>query len=84
MKTVSFCGILYKVEMKRDGGGRLTLDFGRDAFDEIVRVQRYFVDNNVSVAIALEPYSEGPLVAHQEDTHKEASDDQVPAYSQTR
>lgn len=55
---VTFFGVLYDVRMKRDGGGRVQIDFGGDAFEEVVDLMRYFKENAVSVAICLAPYSE--------------------------
>jgi hypothetical protein len=75
VNTVSFLGELYDVRMKRNGGGRLTIDFGGDAFEEILRVQRFFKDNNISVAMALEPYI-SVTAKHPSETHKEPADDQ--------
>ena len=74
-KVVNFVGQLYKVECKRDGGGRLTIDFGRDAFEEILKVQRFFVDANFSVAMALAPLDQRIQEAHQEEPHTEAPSD---------
>jgi hypothetical protein len=58
MKLVKFTGQLYDIRMKRHGGGRVTIDFGGDAFEEMLEVQRFFKDNNINIAMALVPYQE--------------------------
>lgn len=55
---VQFFGTLYDVRIKRDGGGRVQIDFGGDAFSEIKELMTYFKENAISVAICLAPYIE--------------------------
>lgn len=50
---VDFSAVLYDVRTKRDGGGRLTLDFGRDALQEIQYVQKMASQGDVVFQIAI-------------------------------
>lgn len=46
-----FVGQLHDVRTKADGGGRMTIDFGRDALDEIMWLQKQAsYKNNFQVA----------------------------------
>ena len=54
-KIVKFIGQLHNVKISRPGQGRIELDFGRDAFEEIIEIQRFFKDNNIEVAVILTP-----------------------------
>jgi len=43
---VSFEAQMHDVRMKADGGGRMTIDFGRDALDEITWLQKQMTNKN--------------------------------------
>jgi hypothetical protein len=83
---VVFCGTLYDVRAKRDGGGRVQLDFGRDAFEEVIEMMRFFKENAVSVAICLAPYKDRQVDINQIDieeylkvTSQEPNQDPAPS-----
>ena len=72
-----FYGEIYKVETKRDGGGRLYIDFGADSLIPIQLIQRMQVNNDITFAFAFVPWypdEEKPRVSFTEDPPTE--DDQ--------
>ena len=52
---VKFFGQLHSVKSNRSGGGRLEMDFGRDALEAVIQLHRFFAENNIEVAVALVP-----------------------------
>lgn len=52
---VSFIAQIYKVESKKDGGGRLTLEFGSDSIEAIQFVQKFAVKTDCSFQIGAVP-----------------------------
>jgi hypothetical protein len=51
----SFQGQIYDVRTKRDGGGRIAIDFGMDGLEEIQWAQKVAAKNGCSFQIALVP-----------------------------
>lgn len=56
MSQITFVGQLWKVETRRDGGGRLILDFGADALGAILELQKLNAIGETSLGIAIVPY----------------------------
>ena len=53
---VSFVAQVYDCRTKKDGSGRLTLDFGADAIDEIQRAQAIALKTGCAFQVALIPF----------------------------
>lgn len=56
--VIKFFGTLYDVRAKRDGGGRVQIDFGGDAFEGVIEMMRLLKNNHVSIAVALAAYTD--------------------------
>lgn len=59
--VANFVVQLYDVRTKKDGGGRLQLDFGVDALAEIQKLQRWNGTGGCNFALAVVPYREGRI-----------------------
>ena len=57
--AVTFCAQIYKITMNKDGGGRLTLEFGIDALAAMQNLLAVQAHGDMNLAIAIAPYS-GP------------------------
>jgi len=58
MTLIQFSAVLYDVRTKRDGGGRIQLDFGVDALPAILELQKLNAKGDISLALAVAPYRE--------------------------
>jgi hypothetical protein len=56
MSPIQFAAVLYDVRTKRDGGGRIQLDFGVDALPAILELQKLNAAGDISLALAVVPY----------------------------
>lgn len=56
MEPVKFVAQFYSVRSTRDGGGRLTLEFGAESLDAIHAIQK--LSGNVNLALAVVVYSD--------------------------
>ena len=69
----SFYGQLYDIRTKRDGGGRLQLDFNGDCLIPIQQLQQCQINGDVNLAIAIVPFYNGeeiPRIAVEEDVNE--------------
>jgi hypothetical protein len=57
----TFVGQLYDVRTKRDGGGRISIDFGADGLSDIQWVQRVNAAKGCNFQIALVPMPHGSV-----------------------
>lgn len=57
----SFQAVLYDVRVKRDGGGRLQLDFGADSLVAIQHLQQLSASGDVVLQIGVVPVPRGVL-----------------------
>lgn len=60
-RGASFVAQLYDIRTKRDGGGRIALDFGADGLEAVQFIQKlatYGGDCNFSVAIVALPHGQ--------------------------
>lgn len=55
-QIVQFVAQIYDVRTKRDGGGRLQLDFGVDALPAILELQRLNAAGDINLALAIVPH----------------------------
>lgn len=55
-ETLTFVGHLWKVETRRDGGGRIIFDFGADALPAILEIQKMNSYGETLFGIAAVPY----------------------------
>ena len=55
MNPIQFAAVLYDVRTKRDGGGRIQLDFGVDALPAILELQKLNAAGDISLALAVVP-----------------------------
>jgi hypothetical protein len=58
MRPLQIIAQLYEVKTKRDGGGRLVLDFGVDSLPDILELQKMNASGDVNLAIAIVPYGQ--------------------------
>lgn len=49
----SFTGQIYDIRTKKDGGGRIQIDFGGDALEAIQFIQMMSVKKNASFEVAI-------------------------------
>ena len=68
-KGATFQATIYRVETKRDGSGRLTLDFGADAIDEIHWAEKVHLKRGFVFEVALVPLP--PEVINEEPDFKD-------------
>lgn len=52
----SFYGEIYKIETKRDGGGRVQIDFNGECLEAIHAIQRLQVRGDINFALAMVPF----------------------------
>ena len=57
----AFIGQIYDIRTKRDGGGRLAIDFGADALNEIQWAQKIAAAKGCNFQIALVPMPNGAV-----------------------
>lgn len=67
MQPIQITAQLYEVKTKRDGGGRLVLDFGVDSLQDILELQRLNAQGDVNLAIAIVPYGMDPKFTEKVD-----------------
>lgn len=60
MKPIKFFGQLYRVSTTKDGGGRITIEFGLDALDAIHEMQKLNAKGDTNFALAVVPFKENP------------------------
>lgn len=60
----SFEAVLYDVRVKRDGGGRVQLDFGTDALQAIQHLQQLSASGDVVLQIGVVPSPRGVINSH--------------------
>lgn len=53
--AAAFTGQLYDVRTKKDGGGRIQIDFGADALEEIQKIQKANGKGGINFQVALVP-----------------------------
>jgi len=58
-KGATFIGQLYDIKTKRDGGGRMSIDFGADGLEEVQWIQKVAAARGCSFQIALVPTPNG-------------------------
>ena len=56
--VIRFVGQLHDCRTRRDGGGRLTIDFGADALGEILKLQTANANGDTNLAFAIVPVRE--------------------------
>lgn len=67
----SFVGEIYDIRTKRDGGGRISIDFGADGLEEIQYAQKLAAQGGCVFQVALVPLknfehkSEGEFVPNE-------------------
>lgn len=54
-QVIRFIGQLYDVRTKRDGGGRITIDFGAESLEQIMELQRANAAGDTNLAFAVVP-----------------------------
>lgn len=62
----SFIGQIYDIRTKRDGGGRIQIDFGADALEEIQFAQKFASTTGCSFQIALVPLRQSMIHSNEE------------------
>jgi hypothetical protein len=55
-QVIEFCGVLYDVRTKRDGGGRIQIDFGADSLLAVVELQKLNAMGDINLGIAIVPF----------------------------
>jgi hypothetical protein len=56
---VTFYAEIYKIETKRDGGGRLTIDFNPEALIPMQMLHRMQINGDTNFACAMVPWYPG-------------------------
>lgn len=59
MEPIKLIVQLDSIRSTRDGGGKLTLEFGADSLQEIHRLQLLNGSGDTSLAVVIVPYTEG-------------------------
>lgn len=63
----SFTGQVYDIRTKKDGGGRIQIDFGADALDEIQWAQQLATKKGCLFQVALVPLKQSMLSSDYEE-----------------
>lgn len=66
----SFQAVLYDVRVKRDGGGRLQLDFGADSLLAIQHLQQCSAAGDVVLQIGVVPLPRGVIPSGKETSYE--------------
>lgn len=66
--VINFVAQLWKVETRRDGGGRIILDFGADALPAILEIQKLNAVGETSIALACVPYRNDQTAKHNDES----------------
>lgn len=64
-----FIGQIYDIRTKKDGGGRISIDFGLDGLEEIQWAQKIGAATNCSFQIALVPLRQTMITSTEEVDH---------------
>ena len=67
--AATFTVQLYDIRTKKDGGGRIQLDFGAEALEEIQKVQKANGTGGINFQLALVPLPNGFISTEQPDEH---------------
>jgi len=67
-ETIQFTAQLYDIKTRRDGGGRVQLEFGADAMHAIVKLMALNASGDTNLAIALVPYRNDQTAHHNDES----------------
>lgn len=56
MSALTFCGQIYKIQMNKDGGGRIIFEFGLDALEAMQGMMALQAHGEINLAVAVAPY----------------------------
>jgi len=77
-----FFAEIYRIESRRDGSGRITLDFNRDALIPLQMLHRLQIDGETNLACAMVPWFQDekrPVVSFQLEEFRDESSEIAPA-----
>lgn len=69
-----FVGQIYDIRTKKDGGGRISIDFGLDGLEEIQWAQKIGAATNCSFEIALVPLRQSVIHSGSDEVDHETGE----------
>lgn len=57
-QAAKFIAQIYSVTSRKDGGGKIILEFGADALEQVQKIQRWNSLQGMNIAIAAVPYNQ--------------------------